>query len=622
MSVESDEAHESKGNLHGHNSSSTVRLKTVVNVSYTWADILRPLNRMCRDAALIKLCLLPKIRFLTVACRDPTLQMSFLAQLERSNHCLYTLLSPQNTSFYSRLYHGADYLGDSYLSYAYKNQAKGRKHAYFYCSTQSPRIPITAARIYPKLSQNFIISISHIPRSLMFPDSYTRYSFYRPLLRMAICTLSPSGHIHVKGNVYTHPLFGKHLYLYDVQDPRVPGTNMFEHENHEIYIRADMITYKRLFLLIEFTFLADLNEKDKCKIPLVEVSRGVSFLRLSPMEDFSQSFMEDVQSSIMSLPKLTDRYEARMQRRRADDDFTRICDLVDILDLVGCSKSDAKLVKSLQLAEKNVSNPNKQKLNPQQYSPVDQISLDLPIFEFSISDPLTTLIDGTSLKRWKSKPSASCSLTLKLKPIRIRDIGSLSRLPGTMIVPPRCLRLLDHITAAYASMLVGEKSHIRQTTPQFGRLCIKPVIDNKNDVDNLATMLRSSSGSALKFSAEISALNTILKSFGRQRTIVQNNSPVALSGSALLYFFAAMLEERIDEVPKDLKHYMNQSILLPTSLNITDNIFLGTFIRCLRYFQHSVLKEVSAIVLRNEWNDDDIIWDKEYDKIVKIMLKD
>lgn len=622
MSVKSDEAHELEGGLEEQSSSSAVRVKTVVNVSCTWTDILRPLNRMYRDAALIKLCLLPKIRFLAIACRNPTLRMSFLAQSERSNHSLYAILSPQNSSFYSRLYHGADYLGDSYLSHVYSKQAKGRRHACFYCSTQTPRIPITAARIYPNLSQNLIITVSHIPRELMFPDSYSSYSFYRPLLRMAVCTLSSSGHIHVKGNVYTHPLVGKRLDLLDLRDPRASGTSMFEPENHEIYIRADMLAHRRLFLFIEFSFLVDFNGERGSNIPLVEVSRGVSFLRLSPMEDFSKSFMEDVQNSIMSLPKLANKHEAKLQRRRADDDFMRICDLVDILDLVGCTKSDSKLLKNLQSAEKNARNPSKQKPNPQQYSPVDQMSLDLPVFEFSISDPLTTLVDGTSFKRWKSKPSASCSLTLKIKPIRIRDIGPLSRLPGTMIVPPRCLYLLDHITAAYAAMLVGPQSHIRQTAPQFGRLCIKPIINDGDDSNDLAAMLRSSSGSALQFSAEISALNTILKSFGRQRTIIQGNHPVAVSGSALLYFFAAVLEGRIDEVPKDLKHYMNQSILLPVSLNITDNIFLGTFIRCLRYFQQSILKEITAAALRNEWSNDEVMWDREYDKIAKILSKD
>lgn len=84
--------------------------------------------------------------------------------------------------------------------------------------------------------------------------------------------------------------------------------------------------------------LADLNKEGESNIPLIEVSRGVSFLRLSPMEDFSQSFMEGVQQSMMSLPKLLDKHEAKMQRRRADDDFMRIYDLVDILNLVGCTK--------------------------------------------------------------------------------------------------------------------------------------------------------------------------------------------------------------------------------------------------------------------------------------------
>lgn len=620
MLVESNESHESGEGLRGNDSSSTVHLKTMPKASCTWSDVLKALKRGYRDAVLIKLCLLPKIRFLTAACRDPALRMSFLAQSERTNHSLYATLSPQNTEFYSRIYHGADYLGDAYLSPTSSGRAKSHGHALLYCTTQTPRIPIVATRIYPSLGQNFAVTVSHIPRKLMFPDSYAKYRFSRPLLRMAICTLSSNGHIHVKGNIYTHPLFGKHLDLYDLQDPNNPGTNMFKSDDHEIYIRVDMLAHKRLFVLIELTFLADLNKKGESNIPLVEVSRGVSFLRLSPMEDFSQSFMEAVQNSMMSLPKLVDKREAKMQRRRADDDFIRISDLVDILGLVGCTKSDSKLIKNLQSAAKNISNPTKQKLNPQQYSPVDQVVLDLPIFEFSVSNPLTTLVDGTSLKRWKSKPSKSCSLTLQIKPIRIRDIGSLSRLPGTIIIPPRCLHLLDHITAAYASMLVGPRSHIRQTAPQLGRLCVKPVVDD-NDIGSLAAMLRSSSGSALQFSVEIAALNTIVRSFGRQRAIIQTNYPVAISGSALLYFFASVFEERVGEVPRDLKHYMNQSVLLPASLNITDNIFLGTFLRCLRYFQHSVLREMTATTLRNERDSDEIMWDKEYDQIVGLLSK-
>lgn len=134
-------------------------------------------------------------------------------------------------------------------------------------------------------------------------------------------------------------------------------------------------------------------------------------------------------------------------------------------------------------------------------------------------------------------------------------------------------------------------------------------------------MLRSSSGSALQFSVEIAALNTIVRSFGRQRAIIQTNYPVAISGSALLYFFASVFEERVGEVPRDLKHYMNQSVLLPASLNITDNIFLGTFLRCLRYFQHSVLREMTATTLRNERDSDEIMWDKEYDQIVGLLSK-
>lgn len=615
-----DEVHESEENLQGINSSSTIRLGTVKNLSCTWGDILGPLNRIYHDAALIKLCLLPKIRFMAAACRDPILKMSFLAPLERLTHSLHAILSPRNGSFYSRLYHGADYLGDAYLCSTNSKRTTKHGHATFYCTTQTPRIPVVAARIYPNLSQNLIITVSKLPRELIFPEPYTIYRFSRPLLRMAICTLSSKGHIRVKGNVYTHPLFGKHLDLYDIQDPLLPGTAMFESDSHEIYIRVDMLAHQRLFLLMEFTFLADLNKEGESNIPLVEVSRGVSFLRLSPMEDFSQSFMEGVQHSIMSLPKLVDKHEAKMQRRRADDDFTHIYDLVDILSLVGCTKNDSKLVKLLQSAAKNVSNPNKQKQNLQQYSPVEQISIELPIFEFSISDPLTTLIDGTSFKRWKSKPSKSCSLMLKIKPIRIRDVGPLSRLPGTMIIPPRCLCLLDHIAAAYASMLVGPQSHLQQTDPQLGRLCVKPVADD-GDTGGLAAMLRSSSGSALQFPAEIATLTAIVKSFGRQRAIIQNDYPIALSGSALLYFFAAVFEERVNEVPRDLKHYMNQSVLLPVSLNITDNIFLGTFIRCLRYFQHSVLKEVTAINLRSEWRSDETAWDKEYDQVVKLLSK-
>ncbi|KAE8302904.1 hypothetical protein GL50803_0088065 [Giardia duodenalis] len=615
-----DEVHESEESPHGINSSSTVRLKTMKNASYTWKDVLGPLSRICRDATLIKLCLLPKMRFVAAACRDPILKMSFLAPLERSNHSLHTILSPHNSSFYSRMYHGADYLGDAYLCPTDSKRTKKHGHAIFYCTTQAPRIPVVAARIYPKLSQNLIITVSGIPRELMFPDSYAMYRFSRPLLRMAICTLSPKGHIRVKGNVYTHPLFGKHLDLYDIQDPLIPGTAMFESDNHEIYIRADMLAHQRLFLLIEFTFLADLNKEGESNIPLIEVSRGVSFLRLSPMEDFSQSFMEGVQQSMMSLPKLLDKHEAKMQRRRADDDFMRIYDLVDILNLVGCTKNDSKLVKLLQSASKNVSNPNKQKQNLQQYSPVDQTSIELPIFEFSVSDPLTTLVDGTSFKRWKSKPSRSCSLVLKIKPIHIRDVGPLSRLPGTMIVPPRCLFLLDHITAAYASMLVGPQSHLQQANPQLGRLCVRPVVDD-GDTSGLAAMLRSSSGSALQFPAEIATLTAIVKSFGRQRAVIQNEYPVALSGSALLYFFAAIFEERVNEVPRDLRYYMNQSVLLPVSLNITDNIFLGTFIRCLRYFQHSILREMAAMNLRNEWRGDETTWDKEYDQIVRLLSK-
>ncbi|TNJ28160.1 hypothetical protein GMRT_15236 [Giardia muris] len=516
--------------------------------------------------------------------------LAYLPRYERGENSLASLFLPSsNNELYSRIYNGPDYAGDLFDAVVNRKDYSG-----LYASYQNLPYVVPPGRIAPRPGHSLLINIKSLPLDLRLNIFGNDIRASRPLLRLAVCSLTPRGAIQVHGNVLSLPLEETKNGTLNLQDTPDFTNDLFRYTGSGAFlVKTDLIAHRRSFILVEFTALLRHRRSSALKDIAVEAVLGVSCLGLSPVEDYDSSFRGALTAYLNG--KKEKRYlRKNISKLRAREDRDRIDSLMTVLMATSVFDPMASGAREVINMDDAVNGPRRRAFI------FKTGGFMIPVFSSAISEPLDRLIGKKGHWEPEQTPrggrAADSYISIEIRAAPNELSGSIARLPASLIIHSRLVVCCDHIAAAFASLQILA-SPARYTPPCYGKQGTPG--QNLGDIDpkTIFTDWRS--------------LSAILYSFGRYEYAYFSSAPTAITtGSSALFLLSGMLQEHIKAIPDKHKSVIGKTILPPVALKYSDDTYLVTFIICLRIFSNTILprlRAVTAVPGGTCWEDEEMV---------------